>query len=378
MKAATSLLLFSVLALLVLGIVMLVSASTGQPEARFLIMQPIWAGVGLVACLAAAAIDYRWLKKFWWVFLLVAIALLICVWVPHIGITKKGAARWVGTSGFRLQPSEFAKIALIIALAWYGERFQRFMPEFRRGILYPGIGVAVVLTLIFKEPDVGTTALLASLTGVMLLIAGVRWLYIIPPVLLLAGGLVAFIINDPMRSERVYAWLHPYETRYDKGMQTYNSMAALGAGGVQGVGLGEGRQKLGFVPENHTDFILSIIGEELGLIATLSVLFAYLVIMLCGIYIAWHAADTFGMLLAAGITFLIGMQTVINVGVVTGALPNKGLALPFVSYGGSNLVVMLACVGLLLSVARQAPERAPSKSRRRDNETERLAEPEPA
>lgn len=378
MKAATSLLLFSVLALLVLGIVMLVSASTGQPEARFLIMQPIWAGIGLVACLAGAAIDYRWLKKFWWVFLLVAVALLVCVWVPHIGITKKGAARWVGTSGFRLQPSEFAKIALIIALAWYGERFQRFMPQFRRGIVLPGLGVAVVLALIFKEPDVGTTALLASLAGMMLLIAGARWTYIAPPVLLLAGGLVAFIANDPMRSERVYSWLHPYETRYDKGMQTYNSMAALGAGGVKGVGLGEGRQKLGFVPENHTDFILSIIGEELGLAATLSVLFAYLVILLCGVYIAWHAADTFGMLLASGITFLIGMQTVINVGVVTGALPNKGLALPFVSYGGSNLVVMLGCIGLLLSVARHAPVRLTARSRRREMEPDRLAAPEAA
>ncbi len=378
MKAATSLLLFSVLSLLVLGIVMLVSASTGQPEARFLIMQPIWAGLGLVACLVAAAIDYRWLKKFWWVFLLVAVALLICVWVAPLGIRKNGAARWIGSTGFRLQPSEFAKVALILALAWYGERFQRFMPGFRRGVLYPGLGVALILGLIFKGPDVGTTALLASVAGVMLLIAGARWTYIIPPVLIGIFALGVFIARDPMRSERIYAWLHPYETRYDKGMQTYNSMAALGAGGVKGVGIGEGRQKLGFVPENHTDFILSIIGEELGLIATLSVLLAYLVILVCGVYIAWHAADTFGMLLASGITFLIGMQTVINVGVATGALPNKGLALPFISYGGSNLVVMLACIGLLLSVARHAPVRLTSRSRRREIETDQLAAPEAA
>lgn len=378
MKAATSLLLFSVLALLVLGIVMLVSASTGQPEARFLVMQPIWAGLGLVACLIGAAIDYRWLKKFWWVFLLVAIALLVCVWVPHIGIARKGAARWIGHGGFRLQPSEFAKIAVIIALAWYGERFQRVMPEFRRGVLWPCLGVGVVLSLIFKEPDVGTTALLAAVTGVMLLIAGARWLYIALPVLLLAGGLAAFIAQDPMRSERIYAWLHPYETRFDKGMQTWQSMAAFGSGGVQGVGLGEGRQKLGFVPENHTDFILSIIGEELGLAATLSVLVAYLVILICGIYIACRAADTFGMLLASGITFLIGMQAIINIGVVTGAFPNKGIALPFLSYGGSNLVVMLACVGLLLSVARHAPFRAGTPARPRGFDPDDLAAPQTA
>src|SRR5437867_4470118 len=172
MKTATSLLLFSVLGLLVLGIVMLVSASMGQPEARFLIMQPIWAGVGLVACLAGAAIDYRWLKKFWWLFLGLAVVLLICVWIPHVGITKKGASRWIGTAGFRLQPSEFAKIAVIIAVAWYGDRFQRFMPQFRRGILHPCLGVAIVLGLIFTEPDVGTTALLAAVVGAMLLSAG--------------------------------------------------------------------------------------------------------------------------------------------------------------------------------------------------------------
>ena len=373
MKAATSLLLFSVVGLLVFGIVTLVSASTGQPEARFLVMQPSWAGIGLVACLAAAAIDYRWLKRIWWLLLLLAIALLACVWVPGLGLTRNGATRWVGTKSFGLQPSEFAKLALLIGLAWYGERYQRFMPELRRGLLIPGAAAAVVMALIFKEPDVGTTALLGAVTCVVLLIAGARWSYIVVPVSLAAAALAIFIARDPMRSERIYAWLHPYETRFEKGMQTWQSMAALGSGGVQGVGLGEGRQKLGFVPENHTDFILSIIGEELGLAATLAVIAAYLTILMCGVYIAWHAADTFGMLLASGITFLIGLQSVINIGVVTGALPNKGIALPFLSYGGSNLVIMLACVGLLIGIGRQAPLAAIAN--RREIETDQLAAP---
>jgi cell division protein FtsW len=156
-------------------------------------------------------------------------------------------------------------------------------------------------------------------------------------------------------------------------MQTWQSMAAFGSGGLQGVGLGEGRQKLGFVPENHTDFILSVIGEELGLAATLSVIAAYLVILICGVYIAWHAAETFGMLLASGITFLIGLQALINMGVVTGALPNKGIALPFLSYGGSNLVIMLGCVGLLIGIGRQAPVAVMAKSR--EIETDELAAP---
>src|SRR4030095_5371292 len=146
----------------------------------------------------------------------------------------------------------------------------------------------------------------------------------------------------------------PEETKLEKGMQAWQSMAAFGNGGVSGVGLGEGRQKLGFVPEHHTDFIFAVIGEELGLVATLGVLVAFLIILSCGGYIAWNAADTFGMLMASGITLLIGLQVTINVGVVTGAFPNKGLALPFISYGGSNLVVMLAAVGLLISIGRHA------------------------
>lgn len=354
MKAATSLLLFSVLGLLVLGIVMLVSASTGQPQAKYLVMQPIWAGVGLIALLVAASGDYRWLKRMWWVPLLIAIVALVLVLVPHVGLQRNGASRWLGFGRFTLQPSEFAKVALIIALAWYGERYQRFMGQFWRGVVYPGIGIAVVLALIFKEPDVGTTMLLACVSCMMLLLAGIRWLYIAPPAIILATALVAFIIHDPMRSARLYSWMHPEETKLDKGHQTYQAVAALGSGGVWGVGLGEGRQKLGFVPEHHTDFIFSIIGEELGLIATISVLVAFLMIVLCSVYIAWNAADTFGMLIAAGIACLIALQVIINVGVVTGALPNKGLALPFISYGGSNLVIMMGCIGLLINVGRQA------------------------
>lgn len=376
MKAATSLLLFSVLGLLVLGIVMLVSASTGQQEARYLIMQPIWAGVGLVALLIAASGDYRWIKRFWWVLLALAVVLLALVWVPHVGIMKNGARRWIGYGSFRMQPSEFAKIALIVAVAWYGERFQRHMGTFTRGVLIPGVGIGSVLFLIFKEPDVGTTLLLAGVSSVMLLVAGLRWRYVLPPLVAGLIGITAFIAQDSVRSQRVYAWLHPEETRLDKGMQTYQAMAALGSGGIKGVGLGEGRQKLGFVPEHHTDFILSVIGEELGLAATLSVILAFMVILFCGIYIAWNAADTFGMLIATGITFLIAMQVVINIGVVTGSLPNKGLALPFISYGGSNLVIMMGCIGLLINIGRHATCNLTSRSGVMD--LDELAAPENA
>jgi cell division protein FtsW len=152
------------------------------------------------------------------------------------------------------------------------------------------------------------------------------------------------------------------ETKRDKGMQAYQAMVALGSGGVFGVGLGVGRQKLGFVPVHQTDFIYSVIGEELGMMATMGVVLAFLAIVLCGVYIAWHARDTFGMLISVGITFLIGLQAIINIGVVTGSLPNKGLSLPFISYGGSNLVVMLGCVGLLMNIARHGGKSEKARS----------------
>jgi len=176
----------------------------------------------------------------------------------------------------------------------------------------------------------------------------------VPPVVLAAVALAVSILHDPMRMKRIFSWLDLEQTKEGAGYQAYQAMIALGSGGWTGLGLGNGRQKLGFVPEHHTDFIFSIIGEELGLVATLLVVLAFVVIAVCGIYIALHAPDRFGTLLAAGLTLLISLQAAINIGVVTSALPNKGLPLPFISYGGSNLMAMLTCVGLLFSVARRA------------------------
>ena len=280
--------------------------------------------------------------------------LLLLVLVPHVGRKINGARRWFDLHGVRFQPSELGKIALIIALAWYGDRFQRRMKTFTWGILLPIGIIAAVLALVFVEPDRGTTILLAAVSGAVLLMAGVQWKFIFPPVVLAIVGLVVSILHDPMRLKRIFSWLDLEQNKDGVGYQAYQAMIALGSGGWDGLGLGNGRQKLGFVPEHHTDFIFSIIGEELGLVATLLVIVAFVVIALCGIYIALHARDTFGTLLATGITLLISLQAAINIGVVTSALPNKGLPLPFISYGGSNLLAMLTCVGILLGVARQA------------------------
>lgn len=338
---------------------MIFSASTGQTGAKYLVMQPIWCGIGLVGCWLMAASDYRWFKKFaWlsWVLLAAAVLLLALVLMPGMGIKVKGATRWLGVGPFRMQPSELAKIALVVLLAWYGDRYQRQMRNFFRGLVIPGSLVAVVVGLIFLEPDVGTALLVAVASALILLIAGIRLRYFLPPVTVAIVALGLYLWHDPMRSERIYSWLHLEETKLDKGMQTYQAMVALGSGGMTGVGLGDGRQKLGFVPEHHTDFIFSVIGEELGLVATLLVLLTFMAILICGVYIAWNSPDTFGMLLGSGLTFLIALQAIINIGVVTGSLPNKGLSLPFISSGGSNLVIMLACVGLLINIGRHASD----------------------
>ena len=354
MKIAVTTLAFCIAALLALGLVMLYSSSMTQFGADLLKKQMAWFVFGFALCVAATALDYQVLKKYAWPIFLFALFLLVLVIVPHIGRKINGARRWFDFHGLRFQPSEFAKLALVILLAWYGDRCQRYMHTWNRGIVLPGLLILLVLGLVFVEPDRGTTILLAAVSGAMLLLAGVRWRYIVPPVLLGVLALTVSILLDPMRMKRIFSWWDLKQHKEGVGYQAYQAMIALGSGGWTGLGLGNGRQKLGFVPEHQTDFIFSIIGEELGLVATLLVVLAFVVIVICGIYIALNSHNTFGFLLAAGLTFLIGLQAAINIGVVTSALPNKGLPLPFISYGGSNLLAMFTCVGILFSIARHA------------------------
>jgi cell division protein FtsW len=362
MKVAVTTLAVCVAALLALGLVMLYSSSMTQVGAHYLMLQLVWCALGFVLCVAATVLDYQWLKRAAWPLFILALVLLVLVLLPlpH-GITRviNGARRWfiIPKIGMRLQPSELGKLALIIMIAWYCDRSQRFMQTLKRGVVLPGLLIVSVLGLVFVEPDRGSTILLAAVSGSMLLVAGVRWKHILIPAAAGVAGLAISIIHDPMRMRRIFSWWDLEQHKDGAGYQAYQAMIALGSGGWTGLGLGNGRQKLGFVPEHHTDFIFSIIGEELGLIATLAVIAAFVVIAICGIYIALNSRDTFGCQLALGITLLISLQAAINIGVVTSALPNKGLPLPFISYGGSNLLAMLAGVGILFSVARHTPVR---------------------
>jgi cell division protein FtsW len=354
MRVAVPILVFCAASLLGLGVVMLYSSTMTQNGLHLLVMQLLWGGLGLVGAVTLAAMDYRWLKRVWWLFLVAAIALLVAVLVPHVGVVRGGAQRWFRVGGLSFQPSEFAKLALLIFLAWYGERYQRKLPGFWRGLVVPGLAVAVVVGLIFKEPDVGNALVVAAVSGTMLLLAGARLRYLLPLAFLAVAAVGWYIEHNPVRSDRFYSWKHLEETRHDTGLQAYLAKVALGSGGTLGRGLGDSREKLGYLPQHHGDFIFAIIGEELGFRATVLILAAFVLMLLCGLYIGWRAADPFGLLLATGLSSLIALQALVNIGVVTSALPNKGIPLPFISHGGSNLLLMLLSVGLLVSIARRA------------------------
>ena len=361
MKAAVTLLALCVTSLLVLGLVMLYSSSMVMTDkhhspigAKMMVMQLVWSVVGFIACAVMASLDYALLRKLVWPIFGVSLFLAALVFVPPIGLNLNGARRWIQLPGATLQPSEFVKLALIIAIAWYGERSQRKMRLFSRGIIVPCCIIGAALGLIFIEPDRGTTALLGLVTFVMLWIAGARWWHIALVVVAGAGLFALSILHDPMRMNRIMAWLNPDAHQQGAAMQGTEAQKAIGAGGLTGVGLGNGLQKNGFVPEIQSDFIFANIGEELGLIGTGSVVVGFFLIAVSGIRIARQARDQFGCLLAVGITALIGFQAFFNMGVVTGVLPNKGIALPFISAGGSSLVAMLTCIGILFSIARHA------------------------
>jgi cell division protein FtsW len=359
MRYAVSILITCVVALMTLGTVTLCSAPAGFLHNNFG-KHLAFCLLGILACVGTACSDYGRLRK--WSKPLYVLTLLALVGVLAFGVTRGGARRWFNLGFMLFQPSELAKLVLIIVLAHYLEWHQRQVDRFGRGFVYPLLLAVPVMGLVLLEPDFGTTVLLGAVAAALLFLGGV-------PLARLAGAALAglvlisvFIYLDPVRADRILGFMKktdPTPELRDLKYQSEQSEIAIGSGGWTGFGLGEGIMKMGSVPQNHTDFIFSVIGEELGLAATLPVTLAYLAFFLCGLFISWRARDPFGLYLGLGITVLISLQAFVNIGVVTGVLPNKGLPLPFVSYGGSSLVMMMACVGLLLNVARHAAEPEP-------------------
>ncbi len=357
-RKSAYILFLAVLGLLVIGIVMLFSTSAYARDSHgdvyfFIKRQAIWVGIGLVGCIFAALMNYQFWQKTWWLWFAVALAALALCYIPHIGMRINGSRRWVGYGPITFQPSEVAKIATIFFLAAWFARHEKPNGNVLSGLIIPLAIVSVPAALVLGEVDLGTTALIAATAFVVMFVAGTN------PLLLgglAVAGLGALLIVATQISERMgrlSAFLHPQNYKDDAGLQQMQALIAWGSGGIDGLGLGNGRQKMLYLPYAHTDFIFPIIGEELGLRFSLLVVFLFVVIIVCGIMIALHARDRFGLLLGCGIVSLLALQAAVNIGVTTSLLPNKGLPLPFISYGGSNLAACMFGIGVLVNIYRQ-------------------------
>ncbi|MEP6603533.1 MAG: putative lipid II flippase FtsW [Spartobacteria bacterium] len=348
----------AVLAMLVIGIVMLFSTSAFARDSHgdvyfFIKRQGVWLGVGLVVCTIGALFDYHFWQRTWWIWFAAAFVTLALCFVPHLGQRINGSRRWVALGPLAFQPSEVAKVATVFFLAWWFSRYEKASGSLVYGFAIPIATVGILLALIISEVDLGTTALIGATSFVMMFVAGANAILL---GIIAAGGLGGILLTAtllPERMGRLLAFMHPENYKQDAGLQQMQALIAWGSGGMEGLGLGNGRQKMLYLPYAHTDFIFPMIGEELGLRVSLLVVFLFVVIIVCGMMIALHAKDRFGLLLGCGIVSLLGLQAAVNIGVTTSLLPNKGLPLPFISYGGSNLVACLFGIGLLLNIYRQ-------------------------
>lgn len=369
-----------------LGVVMLCSTGIFADEAKNDLYynvkrQAIWLTLGMIAMITMALIDYRFWQKFAWIGYGLCIVLLICCFIPGIaalnseGKPINGSYRWLsgaifGMSSLRLQPSEFAKIATLIFLASWFARNAHQTKRLMEGFLVPCLILAVPALCIVLETDLGTTALLTLSCLAVMFIAGTRFFYLGTLATVGVAGLSFVIYKTPERIGRLLAFMDIEKHKMGDALQAYRSVLAFGSGGVEGVGLGNGRQKMDYLPFAHTDFIFPMIGEELGLFATLSVVLAFVIIAVCGSYISASAPDAFGKFLGFGLVVMIVGQAIINIGVTTAVLPTKGIPLPFVSYGGSNLLCCLISLGIIINIARQA--KSPKNKESLINRTEKL------
>lgn len=347
--------------LIAIGVGMIYSASAVMAQKRFgdstyfLRRQLLWCGVGLVLMLVVALQDHRSFRTWALPLLFLGLAGLVVVLLPHLGVMVKGARRWLRIGPLTIQPAELVKVGIVLYLAQYLARKGDRVGDFRWGFLPPLVVVGLILALILVEPDLGTAAVIGLVTLSLLFVGGARLGHLGLIGMVALGALYMLIMRVPYRRQRVLSFLDPTSDPTGVGFQVTQSILALGGGGPFGVGLGEGRQKLFYLPEPHTDFVLAALGEELGFVGTAAVVLLLALFVAKGLSIAMAATDPFGRYLALGVTFLVGFHTLINVGVITGMLPTKGLPLPFLSYGGSSLVVNMIGTGILVSVSRDRP-----------------------
>ena len=350
----------AVAALVALGLIMLTSTGAwvkGFGPHHFLSRQALMVAIGLLAAVAAARFPLEILRRFApWLYVGATVLLALC-FVPGIGDEVLGAKRWIKLPLVgQFQPSEAAKIVIVLAMAAWFARWQTEVHSFWRGFVIPGVIAGIPIVLIAVETDVGTALSLSVAVGAIMFCIGTRLLYAVPTALIVIGGAAYYIAHDAVRRARIDAWLDLENPIYHQniGMQQWRALLALGNGGPWGVGLGKGVEKFGTLTFAYSDFIFPVVGEELGLPFTMGVVFCYVLIAVGGCGIALQATNVFNRCVALGLTCAIAVPAIVNIGVTTALLPNDGLPLPFVSYGGTSLVFSLAAVGMLVGIHRRS------------------------
>lgn len=348
----------SILALLTIGVIMVYSASAAYSYDKFgdsffyAKRQMLFAALGVFLMLLISRIDpelfYRWAKPSLWI----CFALLALVLVPGVGMVRGGARSWLGIGAFSIQPSEFMKLAVILFLAQYLTSNARENQTLTKGIVIPLSIAGAAFALIMMQPDLGTGTVLMGTAFVLIFAAGARLKYLLGLCLLGVAGFAGLVLAAPYRIQRITAFLDPWQDPLGAGYQVIQSLFAIGPGGLMGLGLGMSRQKHLYLPEPHTDFIFSILAEELGFLGAGTAIILFAVLVWRGLRVAIRVPDMFMALIATGVTAMIVIQAVINIGVVTGSFPVTGITLPFLSYGGSSLTLTLMAVGLLLNLSR--------------------------
>ena len=341
------------LCLTTIGLVMLFSAGAVRGAQDLLTKQSIWLCLSLGAGALIAYIDLEFLRRYTPLLFGLCMLGLILTLVPGVGVKVNGAQRWIGIGPLRIQPSEFAKIGLVLLFAHYFSLNQRKIKTFAHGFAIPSIFIGISAGLILLQPDFGTAFLCGAVGATLMFQAGASLRWLLPVASLAVVGFSVLVYFDPVRIRRVTSFLDVEANANDSAYQLWQGMLAFGVGGIQGVGLGMGRQQMHFLPEAHTDFIFPVIGEELGLWFTLCIVATFLALFAAVCWKLRQARNMYEYLLAMGALLFISLQAIINMGVVTGSMPTKGMSLPFISYGGSNLLVTFVMIGLIINVLRR-------------------------
>lgn len=354
------LLIFLTFSLLAIGLVMVYSASAVWAEYKFhdsfffAKRQLLFAGVGIIAMFFIMNVDY-WVWRDWSkVLLIICFVLLVLVLIPGVGMVRNGSRSWIGVGAFSIQPSEFMKLAMIAFLAKYLSEHQKKITSFKQGLLPSLALVFAAFGMIMLQPDLGTGTVMVGTCIAMIFVAGARIHHFIGLGMIGLAGFAALVLSAPYRIKRITSFLNPWEDPLGSGFQIIQSLYAIGPGGLLGLGLGQSRQKFFYLPEPQTDFIFAILAEELGFIGGSLVLLLFSLLLWRGVRIAFGAPDLYGSFLAIGIISMIAIQVMINIGVVTGLMPVTGITLPFLSYGGSSLTLMLLAIGVLLNISKHA------------------------